>query len=201
MTQSSPSHKTKKSSTIQRINMSGKDNTKKRVRFGTLRIRHHLYTLGDNPSVTYGPPVTIGWESLTLEDDAITETSTRTEEIYTVDEYEKCRPRRKVTYKRPGYRGPSFIFLMLSQVQREALLNRLGFSQKEVQAAVKDVQRIKLNRSLNQKWYFNLGRTATELPTNFYQFTIRTRQLERQRLRVIRNYQKEKRQQQAPVSA
>jgi len=161
----------------------------KTVRFDRLYIQTYKYMLGDNPAVNYGPPISSEWEPIEKKDGPITETSTQFQEIYTVQEYERIRPRRLVTYKRPGHRGPSWIYLTLSQVKREELLKRLGVDKKEIRDAIKEVNRIQRNRWLSLKWYFHPGRTVTELPHNFYGF-FRSYQLERQRMRFIKNYHK-----------
>ena len=37
------------------------DRSKLQLQFGSVNIREYEMTLGDNPSVTYGPPVTLDW--------------------------------------------------------------------------------------------------------------------------------------------
>eukprot|EP00527_Entomoneis_sp_CCMP2396_P002349 CAMPEP_0198151742 /NCGR_PEP_ID=MMETSP1443-20131203/56953_1 /TAXON_ID=186043 /ORGANISM="Entomoneis sp., Strain CCMP2396" /LENGTH=139 /DNA_ID=CAMNT_0043817525 /DNA_START=45 /DNA_END=461 /DNA_ORIENTATION=- len=122
--------------------------SKKKVKFDRLYIRTHKYILGDNPSVTYGPPLSMAWEPLLLENCEVGEPTRRTEkeEIYEVEEYERIRPRRKVTYRRPGHRGPSLYFLVLSQVKREELLERMDVDKKSIEGTMREVNRVKGNR-------------------------------------------------------
>ena len=158
---------------------------------------HTLFVLYDlpfpQPAVTYGPPISIDWTPLPLPEgqSATATTSTDTEEIYGVEEYERIRPRRKATYPRPGHRGPQNLFLTLSQVQREALLARLQVDKKDIRAALREVNRIKRNRWASIKWYFHPSRTVGELPSNFYMI-FRSCQVERQRKRFLREYERSK---------
>mmetsp|Transcript_36208 Transcript_36208/g.79256 ORF Transcript_36208/g.79256 Transcript_36208/m.79256 type:complete len:203 (-) Transcript_36208:4-612(-) len=62
------------------------EKSKKSVRFDMIEIREYPYVLGDNPSVSNGPPLSVGWQSqsqffVNLEeyDDAKAEPRSRTE--------------------------------------------------------------------------------------------------------------------------
>lgn len=145
----------------------------KSVRFNKLRIQKHPIILGDNPSVTYGPPVSIDWESFEDTEEAI-------------EEYESNRPRRKVTYYNPTrHRGPPWILLLSSQIKREEILKSAGYSDKEVRAAEREVARIQRSRWMSQKWYFHPFRTVLEIPNNV-QRNFQLRRIDRERKRVIR---------------
>jgi hypothetical protein len=55
---------------------------KKGVTFGSLTIHEHPVMLGDNPSVSSGPPLAISWEA-------------QASHFFSVDEYEASRPPRR----------------------------------------------------------------------------------------------------------
>lgn len=69
--------------TQQQQNQTPHTDVKQPIRFSTIEIREYPRMLGDNPSATQGPPVTIDW------------IPTRTYSL-SVDEYEQSRPRNKI---------------------------------------------------------------------------------------------------------
>lgn len=140
----------------------------------------------EKPCPAIGPPLSIDWEPIS-QSNVITENQTRYEDIYDVEEYERNRPRRKVTYRRPGHHGPSWIFLIVSAVKREEILDRLGVDKKQIRAAVREVNRVKFNRWLSLKWYFNPIRTVKEFPSNVY-LLYRSSFASRRRARIIKTY-------------
>lgn len=88
--------------------------SKKSVSFKNLEIREYRRVLGDNPSCSAGPPMSIGWEH-SLDD-----------VIIAIDEYEEQNPYR---------RAPSE--LLLPRMVREKMLKEEGFTRKEMNSAAK----------------------------------------------------------------
>lgn len=93
------------------------------IRFDTVEIREHAVILGCNPAVTKGPPLTIGWETLSTS-------------IQSVNEYERNRPLRR-----------SPMFLKLSQTERRSLLKERGFTSEEFSMAESYVEEVKKSRA------------------------------------------------------
>ena len=81
------------------------DNTKSRVTFLIVEVREYECVLGDNPSVSSGPPVSIGWEY------------NSTHSLVSVDNYENMKNSRKTEAKRLG----TMLAPMISQFDRERL--------------------------------------------------------------------------------
>ena len=98
------------------------------VSFTNLEIREYDMTLGDNPSCSYGPPVSLGWDY-------------RDAEVVPVEKYERARakkcPRRSTRQ------------LVLSHnVRKYLLLKTAGYSKAELREAMKEVERIKNQRAI-----------------------------------------------------
>lgn len=98
---------------------------KKSVSFDSVEINEHQVILGDNPSVSSGPPVTVAWES---------------HESYTfsVDEYEESHPERRFKSN-----------MLLPRRVREELLTKAGYSRSQLVIAQRIVNRIKKERAMS----------------------------------------------------
>jgi len=96
---------------------------KKRISFGTIQIREHVQTMGDNPSCTYGTPVELGWEHYDMEQ-------------IDVDEYEAFRPRQ------PRTKGE----FHLNHFQRTNLLKLNGHSVNEIKETRRKVTKMRNQR-------------------------------------------------------
>jgi hypothetical protein len=83
------------------------------VRFSTVCVREYERILGDNPSCTSGPSVGIGWHHIQ-------------EELLSVDEWESWRE----TERQPDR-------LVLCREEREDMLLDLGYTEKDIAAAVR----------------------------------------------------------------
>lgn len=94
------------------------------VIFTEVQVRRYDIVAGDNPSVTMGPPLSIGWEF-------------ESESSFNIDEFEECR----------GVRRSSAEMVMPRAVREELLLAN-GFTKKEIMEVVKEVARCKNNRQL-----------------------------------------------------
>lgn len=95
---------------------------KKRISFGTIQIREHAQTIGDNPSCSYGTPVQLDWEHQDLEE-------------LKLDDYELYRPvvRTKKEFQ-------------LNSFQRRNLLKLNGYSNNEIKETKKNVSKARNQR-------------------------------------------------------
>jgi hypothetical protein len=95
---------------------------KRRISFGTIKIREHSQTMGDNPSCTYGTPVQLDWDYEELED-------------IKVEDYEKFRPSTRSKKE-----------FHLNHFQRRNLLKLNGFSSVDISKTKKQVSKMRSQR-------------------------------------------------------
>jgi hypothetical protein len=135
------------------------------VSFTNLSIREYNLEIGDNPSCSYGVPISLGWdyeerhESLGLMDDDWDDdvndyatTSSATALVTDVEETtQNCETtsgggglRRTKTKKKKPHE------LLLSYNERRRLLKRAGYSQQELKECLQTVQRVKLERGMTE---------------------------------------------------
>mmetsp|Transcript_16898 Transcript_16898/g.39030 ORF Transcript_16898/g.39030 Transcript_16898/m.39030 type:complete len:407 (+) Transcript_16898:162-1382(+) len=95
---------------------------KKRISFGTIQIREHAQTIGDNPSCTYGTPVQLDWDHQDLE-------------ALNVDDYESFRPRQRTKEE-----------FHMNHFQRRNLLKLNGYSTSEIKDSKKKVAKHRSQR-------------------------------------------------------
>lgn len=101
---------------------------KRNVSFSNLLIREYDVALGDHPSCSFGPPISLSWKY-------------KSERVVTLDEYETRRARWR------SRRTPKQ--LLLSYNAREFLLKRrAGCTDEELSRAVKEVERVKMQRRM-----------------------------------------------------
>jgi hypothetical protein len=92
------------------------------IHWSTVEINSHAVILGDNPSVSSGPPITIGWKAF--------------ESVkVTVAEYEECNL---------NHRSPRA--LLLPKTVREDWLRNVGYSRKELESTAQAIQKTKEGR-------------------------------------------------------
>lgn len=96
----------------------------RQVQFSTIEIRAYERILGDNPSCSTGPSVSIGWN---YDKDKTT--------MHLIDEYEYRRTRRRDMSE-----------MTLSREERFQLLVSLGYSRKEISTAVRLNMKLKKKR-------------------------------------------------------
>ena len=97
------------------------DKSRHHVAFGAVEIREFPIILGDNPAITSGAPISIDWEP-------------QHHQIMNIDIYEYCRtgkPKRK---------------LQMSEKIRDMKLKAAGFTQKDIEQAAYDAQKIRKSR-------------------------------------------------------
>jgi hypothetical protein len=97
------------------------------VAFGSIEIREHALVLGDHPDCSYGPPVQLGW-------------GCQQTKVHQLDDYEFSRmPRR---HRRD---------LGLNYYKRKSILmNDQGMTEKEINAATKQVAKDKMRRDITK---------------------------------------------------
>lgn len=93
------------------------------VSFHTVEIREYPIRLGDNPAVTEGPPITIGWKPMS---EPVT---------LLVDDYEGSRPPRRTQLE-----------MAIPLAIREDMVKHAGHSRKEMQELTKSVNIVKAKR-------------------------------------------------------
>ena len=97
------------------------------VSFGSVQIRSYEQTLGDNPSVSYGPPISLDWEFEELEP-------------LPLDAYEGTRGLRRKPRQ-----------MMLNYYNRKNLLSwRFGHTEEELKQAEAEMNKIKRRRAITR---------------------------------------------------
>lgn len=104
------------------------------VRFEHVSVREYERILCDNPAVSRGPPIGIGWKF--------------NEKRYQFEDWEITRGR----IRRPSE-------LLLNREKREALARALGYSEKDIAAAIRDGNKVKTQR---RQTINNLGAAKME---------------------------------------
>jgi hypothetical protein len=94
------------------------------VHFGTINIREYDRRLSDNPAVTEGPPIGLGWGY------------SRQETEVKVDDYENLHPQRRVKEE----------FLMPARVREEMLICEWGHTMRDVRQASAESKEIRVHR-------------------------------------------------------
>jgi len=118
------------------------------VRFSTVEIREYARTLGDNPSVTSGPPLTLEW----------THQSTSTIDF---ESYESTKPLSRAKGQ-----------MLVPQFVREEWLRDAGYSRGEMTEATRKAgkSRVRRRKSANQNM---AGRKVDEMKDSFGAFRRR----------------------------
>ena len=130
-------------SCLKRANSENKKQMKRSISFSNLQVREYDLTIGDNPSVSYGPPVQLSWQY--SESKAI-----EIEEYETEKQLDRSLGRRSKRVEN------------ISWAKREALLKRQGFSQDDIDARMKEVNKVKQGRSVTKALVVT-GRTEEAL--------------------------------------
>ena len=130
-------------SCLKRANSENKKQIKRSISFSNLQVREYDLTIGDNPSVSYGPPVQLSWQ--------YSEHNARSLEEYENEkQLDLSRGRRNSRVEN------------ISWVKREALLKRQGFSQDDIDTRMKEVNKVKQGRSVTRALVVT-GRTEEAL--------------------------------------
>jgi hypothetical protein len=115
---------------------SNNNGIKRSVSFGHVRIREHPRALGDNPSVSSGPALSLGWYS----DDPGACEHSRTREL-PLDVYEDGRPSRR------GRRE----LVVPRHVRERVLQQEAGVSLSDMYAAEREAAKVKQSRRLSSR--------------------------------------------------
>jgi hypothetical protein len=100
---------------------------KSSVEFSQIRIREYEQTLGDNPSVSYGPPITLDWEF-------------EEKEPISLEHFEAHRPpRRSIRHLCLNYYTRRNLLMWIYKLEEDAL-----------EKATKEVDRIKRERAVTK---------------------------------------------------
>jgi len=100
---------------------------KNSVSFSSVIVREYDQTIGDHPSVSYGPPISLDWN---YEEQASVE----------LDDYECLRGKRRSASQ-----------LMMSYwVRKDKLMYKFGYSEEEMKKAHKEAERAKLQRAVTK---------------------------------------------------
>lgn len=100
-----------------------------KVSWNTVQFRTYETILGDNPSVSVGPPISLGWKY-----DVASNT------IASIDDYEDRRVGRRSKEQ-----------LLVPWAARERCLMDSGYSRSEISDAVKDLMKVKQSRQQNAR--------------------------------------------------
>lgn len=90
----------------------------------SVQIHSHAVQLGDNPSVSSGPPVAIQWESF------------ETTSNLSLDKYEALKPKPRIKSE----------MLLPKHVREERLMTEAGVSRRDIDSAVEEAQKIRKQR-------------------------------------------------------
>ena len=131
--------------------MSTKKKSVTKVTFSTIEIRGYNMVLGDNPSCSRGPPIQLGW-SYHVELPSTTSVDEYEGIYYTQEEErqmsllaegdEKASKHPEVSKRHRRTK----IEMLLPSAVREAILRSDGYSRKDIEKVVKEVQKIQLSR-------------------------------------------------------
>lgn len=119
------------------------------VSFQSVEIREYSPTLGDNPSVSQGPPMTLGWDY------------DKAEKI-PIDHYEKNKGRSRSSCE-----------MVMPRFVREELLRNYGHSRRDIDQAMKEIKKTKKKRMetvQNMKYdpiFYAAERTSRQLKKVF----------------------------------
>jgi len=103
---------------------------RKHVTFSSVQIRRYPMILGDNPYCSMGPPISLGWEYDTMPD-------------MDVLQYDRLRKDQRRT---------NIAHLVLSSIQRNELLDRIGVSIEERQVVEKEMSQVQRQRTMDCVW-------------------------------------------------
>ena len=112
---------------------------KKRVEFDSIILRNYSIIVGDNPSVSYGPPLSLSWDYVEYAP-------------VDVDDYERNRGDRRNVRQ-----------MVLNYYNRRNLLRLHGnYSDEELRAAWKDVKKVRRQRYITQTYMSSFPLRHTE---------------------------------------
>ncbi|KAL3905245.1 MAG: hypothetical protein SGILL_009754, partial [Bacillariaceae sp.] len=111
---------------------------RKQVRFSYVTIRNYDMTLGDNPSVTAGPPIQLDWVY-----EEISPLPVRDFENFKVQRHQHHNPPTQFQYQDHGI--TSFV-MPIAPDGRKGILKRAGFTDWQIQQTERSVKKIQTQR-------------------------------------------------------
>ncbi len=108
------------------LNFDDDDEQSIHVKFQNIEIRNYDMTLGDNPSCSYGPPVSLDWKY-------------DKEQVLHIDDYEEGRGTRRKTYQ-----------MQMNARYRRHILDQMHFTPDEIARSEKEIKSIKKNREMTK---------------------------------------------------
>lgn len=112
-----------------------KPSVKKSTSFSTVEIREYNIVIGDNPSVSRGAPIGLGWKYVSSSP-------------IKIDEYEFTRMSEGRLVTSFGARAG----LILTHLRRRSMLRYAGFTEEEIKEATAEARRIKAQRRSTIKY-------------------------------------------------
>ena len=131
------------------------------VSFSTLEMREYPIIVGENPGVTMGVPLTIGWEHAS-------------EIRCSVDDYENSRPKPR-----------SMIELRIPSSMRSEILKRSGFTRNEIMAGIK---RANIGRKKRTRTKEMMGLSSIEESVELIVRALLNATIRRRRKRLEREF-------------
>ena len=138
---------------------------KRNISFGTLQIREHSVTMGDNPSVTTGTPIQLDWFSYDLaarplfeepepetdtEDDTTTARNAHQKKHNTHQkQQQQTRTPPSPPYS-PAVASSSPGDFVLTKAHRHRLLQQQGYTPREIHRTQKQMEKIKYQREVTK---------------------------------------------------
>jgi uncharacterized protein with von Willebrand factor type A (vWA) domain len=131
-----PSEATVSSSNFQRSQSVGEDgmSSSRRVAFDKIIIREHRRTMGDNPSCSYGTPITLDWEYIQ-------------HEVLTLDQYEHLKLNSRIW---SGGKPRTLRQMHLNHYQRRNLLQLEGYSLEQIKAQKRETNKARKQRDMTR---------------------------------------------------
>lgn len=103
---------------------------RRKVSFAQVTVNSHSIVLGDNPSVSAGPPISISWEPFESES-------------FAVEEYEELKPCPRAQAQ-----------LHIPKSLREDWLRAEGYARSELFDVMREIQKVRRRRQLSVKHHF-----------------------------------------------
>jgi hypothetical protein len=107
---------------------------KHNVSFNSLSIREYSVEMGDNPSCSYGVPISLGWDYEELDELPLDNATNETEDCETNE-----KSRRKKSHE-----------LLLSYNDRRRLLKKAGYSKQDFDECMRSVRRTQRERGMTE---------------------------------------------------
>ena len=112
---------------------SGTTGNKKSVTFGSIEVREYSRCLGDHPSTSSGPPISLGWDYIT-------------KGRFNLFDYEQQRQSFRNLYKNRS-------FALSPKRRKELLLEHSDATIQQMKDVISDIKRIRFQRRVSIDWH------------------------------------------------